>query len=60
VDRKVARNPLLHIAPWILSFSLPIVAIIFWYKRYWDKREAEAQKLFDERMKAKENQDKNE
>lgn len=49
-----------NIVPWILSFSLPIVAIIFWYKRYWDKREAEAQRRLDERMKAQENQDKNE
>ena len=49
-----------NIAPWILSFSLPIVAIIFWYKRYWDKREAEAQKRLSERMKAQENLDKNE
>jgi hypothetical protein len=48
-----------NIAPWILSFSLPIVAIIFWYKTYWDKREAKAQKRLDERMKAHENQDKN-
>lgn len=48
------------IAPWILSFSIPIVAIIFWYKRYWNKKEAEAQIRLDERMKAKENQDKNE
>ena len=46
-----------NIAPWMLSFSLPIVAIIFWYKRYWDKKEAEAQKRLDERMKAKENQE---
>lgn len=49
-----------NIAPWILSFSFPIVAIIFWYKRYWDKKEAEAQKRIDERMKAKENQETNE
>ena len=49
-----------NIAPWVLSFSLPIVAIIFWYKRYWDKKEAEAQKRLDERMKAKENQETNE
>lgn len=49
-----------NIVPWMLSFSLPIVAIIFWYKRYWDKREAEAQRRLDERMKAQENQDKNE
>lgn len=49
-----------NIAPWILSFSLPIVAIIFWYKRYWDKREAEAQKRLDERMKVQENQENNE
>lgn len=49
-----------NMAPWILSFSLPIVAIIFWYKRYWDKREAEAQKRLDGRMKAPENQEKNE
>ena len=28
-----------NIAPWILSFSLPFVAILFWIKRYWDKRE---------------------
>lgn len=49
-----------NIAPWILSFSIPIVAIIFWYKRYWDKKEAEAQKQLDERMKTKENQDNNE
>jgi hypothetical protein len=47
-----------NIAPWILSFSLPIVAIIFWYKRYWDIRESEAQKRLDERMKVQENQDK--
>lgn len=49
-----------NIAPWILSFSLPIVAIIFWYKRYWDKKEADAQKRLDERMKATENQETNE
>ena len=49
-----------NIAPWILSFSLPIVAIIFWHKRYWDIKETEAQKRLDERMKVQENQDKNE
>lgn len=49
-----------NIVPWILSFSLPIVAIIFWNKWYWDKRETEARKRLDERLKAKENQDKNE
>ena len=48
------------IAPWVLSCSLPIVAIIFWYNRYLDKREIEAQKLLEERMRVQENQDKNE
>lgn len=47
------------IAPWIISFSLPIVAVIFWYKRYSDKKEAEAQIQLDERMNSQENQDKN-
>jgi hypothetical protein len=32
------------IAPWILSFSIPIIAIFFWSKMYLDKRKAEAQK----------------
>ncbi|MFC0878850.1 hypothetical protein ACE01N_19800 [Saccharicrinis sp. FJH2] len=49
-----------NIAPWILSFSLPIVAIIFWYKRYRDKKEAEAQKRLNERIKTMENQENNE
>lgn len=49
-----------NIAPWILSFSLPIVAIIFWYKRYWDRKEAEAQKRLDERMKDNENKEDSE
>ena len=48
------------IAPWILSFSIPIVAIVFWYKRYSGKKEAEAKTLIDERMKTRENQGKNE
>lgn len=43
------------VAPWMLSFSIPIVAIVFWYRRYWDKKEAEAQKRIDERMKTQEN-----
>lgn len=46
-----------EIAPWILSFSIPIVAIIFWYKRYWDNKEIEAQKRLDKRLKAEENKD---
>jgi hypothetical protein len=46
------------IAPWIISFSLPIVAVLFWYKRYSDKKEAEAQIQLDERMNSQENQDK--
>lgn len=49
-----------NIAPWILSFSLPIVAIIFWFKRYWVIKEAAAQKRLDESMNVQENQDKNE
>jgi hypothetical protein len=47
------------IAPWIISFSFPIVAVLFWYKRYCDKKEAEAQIQLDERINAQENQDKN-
>jgi hypothetical protein len=49
-----------YIAPWILSFSLPIVAVIFWYKRYCDRKEEDAQKRLDEMMKAKEYQENNE
>jgi len=49
-----------NIAPWILSFSVPIVAIIFWYKRYSDNKEAETQKHRNKDLEAQENQDKNE
>lgn len=49
-----------NIAPWILSFSLPIIAIIFWYRRYWDKKEAAAQKRLDEIVKPKGNQEDSE
>lgn len=49
-----------NVAPWIISFSLPIIGIYFWYKRYWDKRETEAQMRLDERMKEQENLDNKE
>jgi len=49
-----------NIAPWFLSFSIPIVAIIFWYKRFWIKQDEEGQIRLDERIKAKENQENSE
>lgn len=29
------------VAPWTLSFTIPIVAIYFWIKLYWDKRDSD-------------------
>jgi len=45
------------IAPWIITFSIPIIAIIFWLKRYLDKKEARAKKLRVERIKEQESKD---
>ena len=48
------------IAPWIITFSIPIVAIVFWFKRYLDKKEAESKRLQIEQIKQKENKGDNE
>jgi hypothetical protein len=46
-------------APWILSFSIPIVAIIFWYKKYFDERAVQSRRHLDESMNTQINQDQN-
>jgi hypothetical protein len=39
------------VGPWTLSFTIPVMAIYFWIKRYWDNRDSELMLRYNERQK---------
>ncbi len=48
-----------NMAPWIINFSLPIVAIIFWFKRQVILKDEKEQQWLEERRQARMNQENN-